>query len=123
MRLTDLDPRWLVLDGKRVGFVFKCPTDQAWWQTCFVEPLRLFTCDACKGIGEWHCPHSQSGVVEAAGVDPEKMQGCTYGRNWQIAGAIEGAEFATMTVTPSLDGSKGGLWHGFITRGEIVGGI
>src|SRR5947209_4318799 len=87
------------------------------------QSLRLFACDACKGNNQWHCQHSQSGLVEAAGVDPEKMQGCTYGCNWQIAGGIESAEFATMTVTPSLDGSKGGLWHGFITNGEIVGGI
>ena len=48
MRLTDLDPRWLMRDGKRVGFVFVCPTDQAWRQSCFAvvvpsqEQWKLF---------------------------------------------------------------------------------
>jgi hypothetical protein len=28
-----------------------------------------------------------------------------------------------LTVTPSLDASRSGHWHGFITNGEIVGGI
>src|SRR5438128_1734519 len=82
-----------------VGVVFKCPTDRGWWQTCFVEPLRLFTCDPCRGKNEWHCPHSQSGVVGAAGADPERMQGCTFDCCWQIAGGIESASFDTMTVT------------------------
>ena len=36
---------------------------------------------------------------------------------------IDVATFETMTVTPSLDGSAAGNWHGFITNGEIVGGI
>ncbi len=34
-----------------------------------------------------------------------------------------GADFATMTVTPSLDASAAGHWHGHVTSGEIVGGI
>jgi len=30
-----------------------------------------------------------------------------------------GASFETLTVTPSLDASRAGHWHGFITDGEI----
>ncbi len=26
MKLTDLEPRWIEHDGRRVGFVFRCPT-------------------------------------------------------------------------------------------------
>jgi hypothetical protein len=44
-------------------------------------------------------------------------------QEWQIAGGIENASFQTMTLTPSLDGSPAGNWHGFITNGHIVGGI
>jgi hypothetical protein len=42
---------------------------------------------------------------------------------WTVAGGIENASFEMMTVMPSIDGSAGGLWHGFITNGEIVGGF
>ena len=38
MRLTDLDPKWLVKDGKRVGFTFKSPIDPKWRQACFENP-------------------------------------------------------------------------------------
>ncbi len=36
MRLIDLEPRWLLLDGKRVGFVFRSPTKPEWFQSCFL---------------------------------------------------------------------------------------
>lgn len=28
-------------------------------------------------------------------------------------------DFRTLTLTPSVDASKAGHWHGFITNGEI----
>ncbi|MBY0581547.1 MAG: hypothetical protein K2P68_01335 [Sphingomonas sp.] len=108
MKLIDLDPRWLIKDGLRVGFVFKSPTNQAEWQSCFENP---------PSIGE-QCDLFDEQVGEDAIVQP-----CNAAAHWQIAGGINAASFETMTVTPSLDGSAGGLWHGFITNGEIVGGI
>lgn len=120
MRLMDLDPRWLVEDGRKVGFVFKSPTDPKWWQTCLFEPGRkMFCCPNCTREDEF-CPHSQSGLVMAAGVSAEAFQGCNRDCGWTAHGDLD---FETLTVTPSLDGSAGGLWHGFITNGEIVGGI
>jgi hypothetical protein len=53
----------------------------------------------------------------------DDVQGCLPDLAWTVAGGIDTATFETMTVTPSLDGSKGGLWHGHITNGEIVGGL
>lgn len=112
MRLRDLDPHWLMKDGARVGFVFVSPTRTTEWmyQSCFEdgpairEQLRLF---ARLFPGEpW------------AVVQP-----CRQGARWAIAGGIESATWDTMTVTPSLDGSAGGNWHGFITNGEMVGGL
>lgn len=111
MRLVDLDPKWLLVDGRRVGFVFRSPTRpdcRDWWQSCFVEAtpisaqLDLF--DACLG--------------EHAMVQP-----CKPSFAWTIVGGIAAADFATITVEPSLDGSPGGLWHGHIKAGEIVGGL
>lgn len=121
MRLLDLDPRWLIENGHKVGFVFKSPTDAKWWQTCFFEAgRRLMSCDGCKEKDQWHCEHSQAGLCEAAGVDPMWIQGCNRECAWKAHGELD---FATLTVTPSLDGSAGGLWHGFVTNGQIVGGI
>lgn len=124
MRLTDLDPRWLEEDGRKVGFVFRSPTDPKWWQTCFFEAGRkLMTCprEECYRDAELaNCPHSQLGLCKAAGVDPNWVQGCKRDCAWKVHGPLD---FATLTVTPSLDGSAGGLWHGHITKGEIVGGL
>jgi hypothetical protein len=36
-----------------------------------------------------------------------------------MAWVISSQDFATMSVTPSLDASASGHWHGFITNGEI----
>lgn len=37
MKLTDLEPKWLLRDGKRVGFIFKSPTNSTWCQSCMFE--------------------------------------------------------------------------------------
>lgn len=116
MRLTDLDPRWLLKDGRRVGFVFISPTQDRparhdgsksppWRQSCFPQPT----------------PHDvQRAIFEEMFADDDfTIQGCNPACGWKIEGGIENATFETMTVTPSLDGSAGGLWHGFITNGEI----
>lgn len=99
MNLTDLDPKWIVKDGARIGFTFISPTDPKWRQSCFLSspPQRE----------QWDM------------FEDDDVQGCTPGTQWAIAGGIDVADFATMTVTPSIDGSPGGLWHGFITNGEI----
>jgi hypothetical protein len=106
MKLVDLNPRWLLKDGKRVGFIFKSPKlDSGYLQSCFAvampkkEQFRLFH--------------------EALGDDEYRVQPCKPEFAWTIAGGIDAATFETMTVSPSLDGSAGGLWHGSIANGEI----
>ena len=108
MKLIDLDPRWLVKDGKRVGFTFKSPIKQEYRQSCFSEqtPMR-------GQLALFARQHGEDAIV----------QPCRPDFAWAIAGGIEAATFDAMTVTPSLDGSAGGLWHGHITNGEIVGGL
>lgn len=108
MRLTDLDPRWLHVGGTRLGFAFRSPTNPKYWQTCWPTPISS---------------DSQQTIHDDILGEDEIVQGCNGSHRWQIAGGIENADFETMTVTPSLDGSAGGLWHGYITNGEIVGGL
>lgn len=126
MKLTDLDPRWIIRDGKRIGFTFIGPKhrDPRNLQSCFLESppisdqLRLFA--AIYGADEDGEP---AGVV---------VQMCTVGTHWKITSGpiesfrpedIETASFDTLNVHPSLNGEAGGNWHGFITNGEIVGGL
>lgn len=113
MRLVDLDPRWLTRAGQRVGFVFKSPTNPKWYQSCLVAALP------------WREQHevfnsAVSDLVEKPEYGWTKVQGCSEGCAWAVAGGIENATFETMTVTPSIDGSAGGLWHGFITNGAAT---
>lgn len=116
LRLVDLDPKW-VLDGdKRVGFTFVSPLDPKFRQSCFVEspPTRE----------QWRLFVLLHGAEDDDDDWPRDLiQGCTPGTKWSFAGGIENADFATLTVVPSIDGSAGGLWHGHIQNGLIVGGL
>ncbi|MCF6120913.1 hypothetical protein L2449_29230 [Mesorhizobium muleiense] len=113
MKLTDLSPRWIMKDGKRIGFIFQSPTKRdgtiRQYQSCFETPP----------------PHKEQFAIfnEMEQYGATLIQGCNPKARWRIAGGIDNASFETMSVTPSLDGSPGGLWHGFITNGQIVGGI
>jgi hypothetical protein len=97
MRLTDLDPRWL----SETRFAFKCPHCREIWLTCQTEPTPMGKqCDeneAALGEDALYCP-----------ANPETK--------W----AVSSRNFAEISVTPSIDASKAGHWHGFITNGEIA---
>lgn len=133
MKLLELEPKWLMFDGRRVGFVFRCPTRQDNWQTCFVEKFYLFKSRTGEylrdAIGEWlgSAPDSQCAIIKDALTadiaDSHRWQSCNPDHQWTVEGGIANASFETISVMPSLDGSAGGNWHGFVTNGEIVGGI
>lgn len=103
MRLLDLEPQWINDGcGVRIGFMFRCPTNPEFWQTCFREsPQRRVQ----REIFERMFGEDNDHVV----------QGCTPGTRWSWSTE----DFATISVTPSIDGSPGGLWHGFVTDGDI----
>jgi len=107
VRLLDLEPRWIEADGRRLGFVFRCPTKPIWWQSCFIEHVER--------RDQWRLLEETTGGSQ--------YQACNPDARWVIAGGIQDAVFETLTVSPSLDGSAGGLWHGHILNGQIVGGL
>lgn len=137
MRLLDLDPVWLMFEGRRVGFIFRCPlpsrSDQ--WQSCFVEKFYLFKNRAGEYLkgpdGKWldSAPDSQCSIITTCVPllrEPGNScnwQSCNPEHQWTVEGGIANASFETISVTPSLDGSAGGNWHGYVTNGEIVGGV
>jgi hypothetical protein len=130
MRLVDLQPRWLLLEGQRVAIMFRCPhcssATPGIWLTCFfraigtipqlpydyaVEELRgsrgiraLFY-EALREMG--HPNPVDAAYSEIVSCEPN----CAWKRTSD--------DFASMSITPSIDASRSGHWHGFVTNGEI----
>lgn len=103
MRLIDLDPRWIY---KRKVFAFLCPHCRKTYLTCKNVPMDV---------------DKQREIIEAA--FGEYASSDIPGSKPEYAWSFSNLDFATMSVTASLDASPAGHWHGFITNGEIVGGI
>jgi hypothetical protein len=121
MKLIDLSPQWIVRDGVNVGLTFKCPccfnqntpsTDLA--ENTKHDRNRYLSC------GFVHMTiHEQFDLF----LDPMSDRGivCTpfnQAGNWKPNQVID---FNTLSISPSIDASNSGHWHGFITNGEIVG--
>jgi hypothetical protein len=105
VKLTDLEPRWFSFDDQRAGLTFLCP----------------------------HCRATRIGAKVVA--IPTRAQMIIFARDFPgNAGAIvpmkpefrwtvSGTGFGDLTITPSIDASESGHWHGLIRDGEIVGGV
>jgi hypothetical protein len=99
VRLVDLMPRWIHPNI----FAFLCPHCRDVFLTC--KNVVLST-------------HEQCEITEQ---DPLGLHGVTVVLcKDSCAWAIVGTDFASMSVTPSLDASAAGHWHGNITAGAIV---
>lgn len=100
MRLIELNPRWLSADV----FAFDCPHCRTTKLLCkrvampFKDQVKLVNANP---EDDWDWP-----------IDFIPM-------NSQAAWTMTG-QFESMTVTPSIDASASGHWHGYITNGEIL---
>jgi hypothetical protein len=99
VKLTELEPRWLSPDV----FSFKCPHCQKTTLLCKRILLSF---------------NEQVTLVNPAPEDPEDWPICFVPMKAEACWSIVG-DFASMTVTPSIDASASGHWHGHITDGEI----
>jgi Family of unknown function (DUF6527) len=104
MKLTDLSPFWVEKEGVKAALVFKCPhcPDSNWWLSCGFIPMKIseqmdLFLDSLDDRDQIAVPFNQAG-------------------NWKIQGE---PDLETLTITPSIDASASGHWHGFITNGEI----
>jgi len=98
MRLTYLEPRYFVVGDNPhpVGITFDCP----------------------------HCRESGQRLAIAIHMDgtnfdsdPDNQQQFPTGeRVWTIKG---GDSFSNLSLSPSIDASETGHWHGYITNGDI----
>jgi hypothetical protein len=100
VKLTDLDPRWLY---KNKVFAFRCPHCRTVWLTCKRVPM--------SSEQQWQI------IDKAFG---ENFSHTVVGSKPQVAWKFSNLDFETMTVSPSLDASASGHWHGFIRQGQIA---
>lgn len=107
MRLTELHPRWgadydiligghVVHDENRVGMglTFRCP----------------------------HCVRAGVETPTRLGVffvNPVDGKPHTDDQDLQHLWTRTGTSFEDLTLTPSIDASAHGHWHGYLTNGEI----
>ncbi len=104
MRLTELEPRWIHPNI----FVFLCPHCRKILLSCKnIEMPRQQQWDILS-------TERQRIGMEIVPTKPEQA--------WSISGSVPTdtrVDFITdLTVTPSIDASASGHWHGVITKGE-----
>jgi hypothetical protein len=98
MRLTDLEPRWYSTSGDaRHGITFDCP----------------------------HCPGSGTRLaialhVDGTRFDPDPTNPQQFAAGETVWSITAGSSFEDMSLSPSVDASKHGHWHGFVTNGEAI---
>ncbi len=98
MKLTDLNPRWYGFEegGPRVGLSFDCPH-------CLTTRLAVSFHHRGREAMEDAYIHAHHGGDEREHI-------------WNLDGA---EDFSNLTLSPSIDASASGHWHGFIVSGEI----
>jgi len=113
MKLTDLDPRWFDVPGvgtNRDGLTFLCPCEKC--RSGQAVRLGVQFANPVEG-------HPGIEMTEAEKLRHVHELG-TFdvppGHMWQRTGDT----FDTMTLSPSVDASKSGHWHGCVRDGQIV---
>lgn len=101
VNLTDLHPKWFEHDNAILGFTFLCPHCQSIRLACALKPMPPGVHRQVFGEENQHYGH------EVVGTKPTDV--------W----SVNCQDFHMMSVTPSLDASQSGHWHGHITNGVI----
>ncbi len=113
MKLTDLDPKWFDVGGNnsnKDGLSFLCPCPK-----CQIgSPVRLAV-QFANPIGDY--PAIEMTAKERnRHVLELKTFDVPPGTMWRR----EGETFETISLSPSVDASQAGHWHGNITNGEVA---
>ena len=114
MKLIDLQPRWFSVGDSTgiAGISFACPHCKA---LGMASSARL-------GVRISHsAPH-----IISVGYDHDITHLPNSEQVWQITGDAPSFDgdthggFDNISLTPSVDASKSGHWHGFIKNGNIT---
>lgn len=98
-KLSELRPHWIGLSASQdaIGVTFECPHCRSTRIGVFFdEPVRRGEQAHIRDFGD--IPFVSPGT-----------------KQWHR----EGETFETLTLSPSIDTSSVGHWHGFITNGEV----
>jgi hypothetical protein len=101
MKLTSLNPRWVGIGDTGaliIGITFDSPTTQKRLGVLFTPPI------------------DPEGWVPKIGNPLDHPGFFPDSKRWKRSGET----FETLNLTPSLDFSGSGEWHGFITCGEVT---
>jgi hypothetical protein len=103
VRLTELNPRWWNTGGDRsgMGVSFDCPH-------CRTTRIGVAFANPIDGGAPSHLRAIEVMPVVASAVPP--------GIAWQRTGET----FETLTLSPSVDTSNSGHWHGWVRAGEVT---
>lgn len=130
MKLIDLNPRWFAEPGRvGQGVVFLCPC-------CINRPILVGRAPSTTnpaGPTKVELAIAFSNPIDDGAVFPIKKQKALWdvliynvgdvnhpaivppGVHWKR----EGDTFETLSISPSVDASASGHWHGFVTAGKI----
>lgn len=114
MRLTELNPRWCnqadAPPGSKQGVTFDCPCCRqirlgVWFDVpiCGAEPV-----DIARIVKAMDCENPE--------YQEELHETHLTLKLWRR----EGDSFENLTLTPSVDASGFGHWHGWVKNGECV---
>jgi hypothetical protein len=97
VKLVELDPRWLALEsgGPRVGLSFECP----------------------------HCRDQRIAVLfhhSGVGAFAEDQYIMAHGGAGKHVWEMSGTDFTNISLSPSVDASAHGHWHGYVRNGEVT---
>ena len=102
MRLVDLEPRWAADYDILVGD-------------------RVVHDEDRHGMAiSFNCPHCGTTRLCVFFANPIDGKPHTDGRDNLHLWTRTGDSFENLTLTPSIDASESGHWHGFITNGQIT---
>lgn len=113
MRLTELNPRWCAVVGRHgQGVTFDCPH-------CRKARLVVFFANPLDGDGRLPLKKYGLELYETEhDLSPKGTEVVPAGFHWERTGD----SFETLTLTPSVDASASGHWHGHVRDGQCVGG-
>lgn len=100
MRLTELEPRWGIDADIVIGGVNRHDPDR--------HGMALTL----------NCPHCR--VIRLAVFFANPIDGKPPSDDATQLWQREGEDFQTLTLTPSIDASAHGHWHGWIKKGQVT---
>lgn len=124
MRLVDLKPKWIRRNGEAVAIIFLCPRCVSRGNGCEKKVLTWLTCtfvamqpsEQRRLIAEI-IEQEPADFLETDTEDHDVV-GCKV-----LAWKRSSKMLENISVTPSIDASPSGHWHGHVKDGQIVGGL